>query len=385
MAAPKPNVFVGSETGLLKGIAVAKGTWKNLNHIETPDKSNEITCLCWNEESESGLTIGMKSSQVATFDVRNQVLSEFTSLAKGKGVHLKAVAKFENFLITGFDSGHVSVHSDSDIVQEITTGSHLQCLTMNNNVLGTGGKEADLKIYDINTLDTGTPIFQAKNVRNDWLNLRVPVWVTGINFLGENKIVTSTGHHQVRVYDTNVQRRPVLDMTFDEYPITAMSPCSDFQVIVGNTQGSMGLLDIRKGKLVHRFKGFAGGIRSIQCHSSLPFVASCGLDRFFRVHDINTKELVHKMYLKSRLNCLLMSKYDWCKDNEESEEILEKDSEIVNSDKEENDDDDNVWEQMEIVKTRTLKRKQLDASEEVIEIKKSSGKKTKTRKKLKRK
>ena len=33
-----------------------------------------------------------------------------------------------------------------------------------------------------------------------------------------------TGHHQVRVYDYKCsQRRPVLDMQFDEYPITAMS------------------------------------------------------------------------------------------------------------------------------------------------------------------
>lgn len=198
-----------------------------------------------------------------------------------------------------------------------------------------------------------------------------------------------TGHHQVRIYDPNVQRRPVLDMTFDEYPITAMSSCSDFQVVVGNTQGSMALLDIRKGKLVHRFKGFAGGIRSIQCHSSLPVVASCGLDRYFRVHDINTKELLHKMYLKSRLNCLLMSKRDWSKDTSDNEEITEDKSENSNNNVEEDEDDDEanadeVWEQMDVVKTRTLKRKSVTLTGEEKNTKKVSCKKAQTGKILKR-
>ena len=35
---------------------------------------------------------------------------------------------------------------------------------------------------------------------NDWLNLRVPVWVTDVAFIpGGQKVVTSTGHHQVRI------------------------------------------------------------------------------------------------------------------------------------------------------------------------------------------
>jgi hypothetical protein len=50
------------------------------------------------------------------------------------------------------------------------------------------------------------------------------------------------------------------------------------------------------GKLLHGFKGFAGGIRSIQCHPTLPLVASCGLDRFLRIHDLHSKKLLHKVF-----------------------------------------------------------------------------------------
>lgn len=193
MAASTQNVYVGSETGLLKGIAVAKGSWRNLNNIDTPNKSNEITCLCWNHEDETSLIVGLRCHKVANFDIRGQVLSDFTLLDQGKEGNLRSVSKFEDSLITAYDNGLVYIQQDDKIVQEINTGSHLQCLSRNKNIIATGGKEAELKLFDISNLESATPVFQAKNVRNDWLNLRVPVWVTGINILAENKIVTCTG------------------------------------------------------------------------------------------------------------------------------------------------------------------------------------------------
>ena len=71
------------------------------------------------------------------------------------------------------------------------------------------------------------------------------------------------------------------------------------QAVVGNTHGDMALIDLRqKGREVHRFKGVSGAIRDIQCHSSQDVVASCGLDRFLRVHNINDKSLVSKVSVK---------------------------------------------------------------------------------------
>jgi ribosome biogenesis protein NSA1 len=55
-----------------------------------------------------------------------------------------------------------------------------------------------------------------------------------------------------------------------------------------------------------KYKNFQGTIKSMQITNQ--HVATCGLDRFLRVHNIETSELVSKVYLKSRLNCLLFSK-----------------------------------------------------------------------------
>lgn len=205
-------------------------------------------------------------------------------------------------------------------------------------LVATGGKENDLKLWDLENLEK--PVFQAKNVRNDFLDLRVPVWVTDMDFLADSeKVIAITGHHQVRIYDpSSHQRRPVVDFEFDEYPLTCLSltPRPE-QVVVGNSRGRVALLDVRRKGMVHVFKGVAGSIRAVCCHPTLPLVASCGLDRFLRVHDLNTRLLQTKLYLKSRLNCLLM-RTDFAVEDEE-ENKAEEEAKV----------EDEVWEGMEEV------------------------------------
>ncbi|XP_041345439.1 WD repeat-containing protein 74 [Pyrgilauda ruficollis] len=64
------------------------------------------------------------------------------------------------------------------------------------HLVGTAGKENGLKVWDLQRPQE--PLFRAKNVRNDWLDLRVPVWDRDLRFLpGSQRIVTCTGHGQV--------------------------------------------------------------------------------------------------------------------------------------------------------------------------------------------
>jgi ribosome biogenesis protein NSA1 len=176
--------------------------------------------------------------------------------------------------------------------------------------VATGGKENKLKLWDLDRPDA--PVFTAKNVRNDWLNLRVPEWVTDVTFIPDSqRIVTSTNDHEVRVYDPSSHcRRPVVSILFDESRITSMClrPNNPHQVFVGNVHGGMALIDLRaKGKVVQHYKGAEGSIRDVCCHPSQNVVASCGLDRFLRIHDIDSREVLHKFYLKSRANAMLYS------------------------------------------------------------------------------
>ena len=100
-------------------------------------------------------------------------------------------------------------------------GENLVCLAIDPcsepAKCATGGRENPLKLWD---LSNEKCIFTAKNViissgieivfhtyylpsfvqvKNDYLDVRVPIWVTNCRFLGSDtqRIVTTTGHHQV--------------------------------------------------------------------------------------------------------------------------------------------------------------------------------------------
>lgn len=164
------------------------------------------------------------------------------------------------------------------------------------------------------------------------------------------------------------QRRPVLEAEYGEYPLTTLSlAASGTTVVVGNTHGQIALLDLRKGLVRGCLKGLAGGVRSLQCHSSQPLLASCGLDRFLRIHNLEDRKLQHKVYLKSRLNCLLLPS----RDLQEGTGAAEGVSQEV---KEEGEEEDEVWDTMEQVEERP-KRKTEEEEEETL--KKSEKKKKK--------
>jgi ribosome biogenesis protein NSA1 len=358
MAAPvKFNVFVGSETGLLKGVNTVSSKWENLNQISSANKENEIRSICLDSSDDSKLYFGTRSHKIFSYDFRNDCLVDKFQLKDCKGT-LKSIRSYEENVITASDNGNVRIlDSEGEILGDFSSGGNLCCMVQNldiPNIIATGGKETNLKIWDIN--DTSKSIFDAKNVRNDWLNLQVPVWVLGAEFIPlSDKIVTCTGYHHVRVFDPKVQRRPVLEMTFDEYPITAISLCplTDNCAIVGNSQGKMATVDFRKGKIVNIFKGFAGSIRDIKCHKTLPLVASCGLDRYIRIHDVQSKELKHKFYMKSRLNCLLFRE-----DFDLSNKILDGKVPTGNykNDKIATIEDEEIWSKMEVIETKTKRK-----------------------------
>lgn len=94
------------------------------------------------------------------------------------------------------------------------------------HIFAIGGKDKDLSLYDLDQLveekeqvESGTTgpqkntsphkknatknsalIFQAKNVKNDFLDLQQPVWIQDLQFMNKEatKIAVSTHYHQVR-------------------------------------------------------------------------------------------------------------------------------------------------------------------------------------------
>lgn len=98
-----------------------------------------------------------------------------------------------------------------------------------------------------------------------------------------------------------------METQFGEHPLTALAlPADGHTVAVANTQGQMALLDLRKGGVRGVMKGATGSVRGLHCHPSLPLVASCGLDRFLRIHSLQDRKLLHKVLISSQFNHLLI-------------------------------------------------------------------------------
>nr|KAF6279591.1 WD repeat domain 74 [Pipistrellus kuhlii] len=307
------HVWVGTETGILKGVNLQRKQAANFTAAGQPRREEAVSALCWGAGGETQILMGCADRTVRRFSTEEGRFQGQRHCPGGEGT-FRGLAQVDGTLITCVDSGILRVWRDND-------------------------KET-----------SSDPLLELR-VRNDWLDLRVPIWDQDIQFLPESqKLVTCTGYHQVRVYDpASPQRRPVLEATYGEYPLTAMTltPGGN-SVIVGNTHGQLAEIDLRQGRLLGCLKGLAGSVRGLQCHPSKPLLASCGLDRILRVHRIrNPRGLEHKVYLKSQLNCLLVSGRDnWEDEPQEPQEPSQLSSEDTEADE--------LWASLEAAAKRKL-------------------------------
>ena len=343
---PDFNVIVGSETGLLKGVSInpkmclAKN-FLNMQHLE---RKHEITAMAWGNEDETEVLLGLRGHIIRSFNPDDKIFSSTIDFDKDCG-KVVGIARCNDALVTACESGVIRVWSDPNekvntidfelgcsgklksdnfkdedckqkhlVSLKVERALHVMRQVPNTNLIATGGKENDLQLWDVSNLKKG-PLFRAKNVPHDNLELRVPVWLTDICFTDNqsaNKIAVVSRYGHIRLYDTRGnQRRPVLAMEWPDEILTAASSTStEHEIIVGSSTGFIAQYDLRmthKG-LRRKYRGCTGGIRSIDSHKSHNYFAAVGLDRFLRVFDINQPKPVQKIYLKSRLNHVLLSK-----------------------------------------------------------------------------
>ena len=72
--------------------------------------------------------------------------------------------------------------------------------TEDAGIFAIGGMDADLRLWDIN--DTKKPVWKAKQVKNDMLNMQVPVTISDFHFIpggGTNTFVVGSQSGEVRI------------------------------------------------------------------------------------------------------------------------------------------------------------------------------------------
>jgi len=406
------NAFVGAETGILKGINVHSKACisKNFHNLTNLEKQFEITCMNFGE-TQNEVLMGLRNQTVKVYDVQFRSFSQSMD-AKGGSGPLIGIARYDDTIVTAAQSGTVVYwkcdnktifdpidkevltmgklrKKNTDMTEEETekhkvqlregkTLSKMRQSVFNRNLIGVGGKEVELQIWDLNNPESY--VFRSKNVKQDSLCLRQPVWVSDLAFTSKDTVAVSSRHGQIRLYDRRLEnRRPVMELTWDEEQVanTAIASIEENQVIVGTSAGKMGLWDFRVGMgyrgLVRKYGGCVGAVKDIATSQSSKHFCAVGLDRFLRVWKVGQggKIATHKMYLKSKLNCVLMTDdFDPDKEiiedkeyskselkNESDDDIIEiiDDEETTNISQSKEDEDDALWENMIVIDSKRKK------------------------------
>ncbi|KAG0223055.1 WD40-repeat-containing domain protein [Mortierella sp. GBAus27b] len=398
----------------------------------TPDRDRGIQQLCW-DHGDKYLVVARKNGLVQLIDPKDKgsVVAEFKhKFVKEGKVDTTFVGLFANSesIITCTNTGVLTIQSIQNQSQTKTASVGVDICKMrvhpnDHNIIATGGKEQEITIWNLNELCNdpsketqeatgnrkktkgGKPapspaskakptseekpqndapgarykskevlakgqIFKAKNVKNDYLDLRVPVWNTDFQFLSQSdssRIAVGTRHHQIRVYDTKSgARRPTLDKEIGDMPVVAMANVKDLnEIVFSDTMTNVYSVDTLTGAILGQYKGITGVVtdlvtfRPVEDESTI-HLASVSMDRHLRIHEMDqTRKLLHKVYLKQRMTAVVVGEYTPAEPAEDEDEgdtskKSRKSEAIVNDD---GDDDEDVWESMAKLQDRKTKKR----------------------------
>ncbi len=231
-------------------------------------------------------------------------------------------------------SSQPSSKKKKGVVSDFTVDGPLHCCSASKTQAIFGGRENDVKLWD---LATQTCTFKAKNVPDDEVRLRVPVWVTDVTFIkpdidgNSDLIVTGTGYKDVRMYDMRTGRQPVKNFNTGAFRVTRILPTqSGDELLVSDTIGTCMLWDLRTERRCRSYRGCNGAIRDMSMSANGNIVTIVGLDRHLRVIDLNRKKFSSHVYLKSRTNACCVY----------SDELTTASSGIDDDDDDNSDDED---------------------------------------------
>ncbi|KAK3808565.1 MAG: WD40-repeat-containing domain protein [Benniella sp.] len=399
----------------------------------TPDRERAIQLLCWDHDRKH-LVVARKNGLVQLINPQEKgsVVTEFKHKLIKQKVDTIFVGLFANSesIITCTNTGALTIQSIQDVSQTTTMSIGADICKMRvhpklHHIIATGGKEQEITLWDLNELckestdkesqkpgkggksaskasskpqkptsgasgdkqQNGAPesrykskevldkgqIFKAKNVKNDHLDLRVPVWNTDFQFLSQHdmvRIAVGTRYHQIRVYDTKSgSRRPVVDKEVGDMPVVALANGKDAsEIVFSDTMTNVYAVDTLTGAVLGQYKGITGVVTALA--TFIPFedestvhLASVSMDRHLRIHEMDkTRKLLHKVYLKQRMTAVVVGEYTPAEpaEDEEDGDTTKRSRKSEAGDKEDEDEvnDDELWESMgKLQDKKTKKRK----------------------------
>ncbi|KAK8811294.1 hypothetical protein WA158_003029 [Blastocystis sp. Blastoise] len=339
------KIITGDETGLIKQVIIEQKKIQRWG-VQNRELSVERMRFCGpKDDDESQLAVALKNGCIKVWDMdETKLLSTLeTHSPNPKGLDI-IYEENDRKIISCSEEGHVCIFSleTDELVKEFDIDGPVATMHLcpyNHDIFAAGGKENDLKVYSI---EKGSFIWRAKNVPNDFLDLRVPVWIKDLQFMECSdkgyKIITVTGYNQIRIYNTSVKRQPIEDYAVGEHAfVTCRLNKDQTYLYVSDIIGRVVGFNLSTHRIYGVFKGNVGSVRDIQLHPSLPLLATVGLDRILRIYDIPSRDLKHRIYLRQRLNTVVFGREEIIDDDEEEEDKEEEENRENKEKEEENE------------------------------------------------
>ncbi|KAI8387860.1 Ribosome biogenesis protein NSA1 [Nakaseomyces glabratus] len=256
-------------------------------------------------------------------------------------------------------------------------------------VFACGGEENLVKLFELSeSCDKISMIWESKNVKNDRLDMRVPVWPVALKFLqpvptssagyDKNKLnfqfLVVTGWSHFGIYNTQHGKRPMkyLDLLPEREPLRQLElldPSHNTKAItqLGNLKcketESLEFITTDKktqvlkyngqGQLIGKYgKGDITGLATYIGIHDQKYLLEGGLDRYLRVFDIESRAQKAKIYLGTNINRILVL-------DEELEALQEiemaKNNKRKQTASDEEDDAEELWSKLETKKEKKRK------------------------------
>ncbi|GAM17744.1 hypothetical protein SAMD00019534_009190 [Acytostelium subglobosum LB1] len=253
------NIVVGSDNGLIKICNLqTKQVVSSFGSI-TSSIQNELQTMSFGwDNNETQMLQGFKGGAFKHWQLQEDgtghVVSECTYDSAIRAIRPLS----EQRLLIATEKGTINVVKvsedgvDMKQLDTLSFSKSLFALKVNpsdESKVVIGGKECDLAICDINTKQL---TWRAKNAPPDKLRVSPPIWITDMEYTptDHNRIVTGTGHYQIRLYDCRKNRTPpILDLTVTKHPILSIKMSSQFEnsVFASDSVGNVFAYDLRNG------------------------------------------------------------------------------------------------------------------------------------------
>lgn len=406
------------EIGGLKEVLCGKGTDtsvkdarqpESVKSIEEAQQSPKTKILQMVDYKSKYLVVSRLGGSLEIYDLKeNYKKRKSLKVPVGENEKLVSLVALESLdlILVAMETSKIYIFSLSEIDEEIEPvevclpgGKNISVFVSNPYEIGVfayGGQENDVRIVRLFEagFDKGSllnekvkpeVLFTARNVRNDHLDLRVPIWITGILFLQSRsqgyQFITSTRYGQMRLYDTAHGRRPILDRKLCESPIISLNHGeTEEEIIISDTRNL-----VCKYSLVRCLKkafedptkssshtdkesepltlgkysagGNTGAIYGVDIVED--YIATGGLDRYLRVFNLEDRELLAKVYLGTQVTSVVILEGE-ADDTMSTHPVeIRKRRRKIRSDQPQNSDesDDELWKELDENRHNTDKKR----------------------------